>query len=400
VTLRAGAEVIDGRYVLEPVIGRGAMAEVRAAEDLRLGRAVAVKLLHVNLAVQPEARLRFEEEARAAARLTDPNVVAVYDSGEHLGRPYIVMELLPGRTLHDELGEGPLTEARAHAVILQVLRALRCAHAAGVIHRDIKPANILLTPSGDAKVADFGIAKVAESNDLTATGLLLGTPSYLAPECITGHPATAASDLYAVGVVLYEALSGCRPFAGGPPLAVCNAILSDEPRPLRELSPQVSERLAAVVSHAMEKDPGRRYRSASDMISALEGDVVPLVAAVDEPTQAVESEPTVRAQAARTAVLPISPPPARERGHRGIGRRIFSLVAAAATVTGVALFVSAGNDRADTTHTPPLTTSASVAVPTTAVTAVTTPPTHTPTTAVHKRKRDGGHGKPPKPGAP
>jgi serine/threonine protein kinase len=284
-------DVIAGRYRLGAVIGDGGMAEVRAAEDVRLTRAVAVKLLHPNLARQDESRLRFEEEARAAARLSDPNVVAIYDTGEHEGRPFIVMELLPGRTLHDELLDGPLSEARACALAVPVLRALRAAHAKGVIHRDIKPSNILLTDSGEAKVADFGIAKVAESSDLTAQGQLVGTPSYLAPECVAGGTATVASDLYAVGVVLYEALGGRRPFTGDTPLAICHAICTDEPQPLRELRPDLGAHVTSVVARAMAKDPQQRYGSADEMLRALEPELeaVPLLAWTDEPTAPVDA---------------------------------------------------------------------------------------------------------------
>jgi serine/threonine protein kinase len=396
-------EVIDGRYVLDSVIGRGAMAEVRSGEDLRLGRPVAVKLLYESLASQRDARLRFEEEARAAARLTDPNVVAIHDTGEHRGRPYIVMELLPGRTLRDELGEGPLREDRAREVIVHVLRALRAAHAAGVIHRDIKPANILLTEAGEAKVADFGIAKVAESSDLTATGLLLGTPSYLAPECVTGHAATAASDLYAVGVVLYEALSGARPFAGATPIAVCHAIMSEEPTPLRELCPDVRGDLIAVVTRAMAKDPKSRYRNADDMIRAVEGEPVPLLVSVDESTQPIESEATVLSPALRTEVLVATaspeatrvfdrPSPRPPRG--GMRKSVVALIVVAAAVLVAAL--AAGNRGIDT----PRTTDPVRTRPTVTVTAAPTTPSTLPTTEPTKPGKGGGdeHGKPPKPG--
>jgi serine/threonine protein kinase len=409
-TMTAGPdpEVIDGRYVLDAVIGRGAMAEVRSGEDLRLRRAVAVKLLHESLASQDDARLRFEEEARAAARLSDPNVVAIHDTGEHRGRPYIVMELLPGRTLRDELGDGPLSEDRAREVIIHVLSALHAAHSAGVIHRDIKPANILLTETGEAKVADFGIAKVAESSDLTATGLLLGTPSYLAPECVTGHAATAASDLYAVGVVLYEALSGARPFAGNTPLAVCHAIMSEEPTPLRELCPDVSDDLIAVVTRAMARDPKARFRNSDDMIRAIEGEPVPLLVPVNastqpiESTQATESEATVVSPMLRTEVLapPHSPdatqmfdrpgPPGR-RG--GIRRSVVALIVVAAALILVAALTS-GNHGIDSTGitTTSIRTRPTVTVPTTATTLPTTQPT--------KPGKKGGdeHGKPGKPG--
>ena len=349
--MSSDAEVIGGRYVLGPVIGRGAMAEVNSAEDLRLNRSVAIKLLLPSLAEQPDARLRFEEEARAAARLSDPNVVAIYDTGEHLGRPYIVMELFPGRTLRDELGDGPLGEARARAVIIHVLRALQAAHAAGVIHRDIKPGNILLTATGEAKVADFGIAKAEESSDLTATGLLVGSPSYLAPECVMGGTATVASDLYAVGVVLYESLSGQKPFTGDSPLAVCHAICTEAPPSLRDLRPDLSEEVVAVVTRAMAKDPQQRYRSASEMVQALDDesvDSVPALAIADEPTLA--AVPIVD-QTAPTPVLAVYDDVAVRRRSRfaSAGAPALLLVALVAALVGVGLFLNARSHPADTT---------------------------------------------------
>jgi serine/threonine protein kinase len=427
VTVDPEVEVIDGRYALAGVIGRGAMAEVRAGEDRRLGRRVAVKLLHESLAVQPEARVRFEEEARAAARLSDPNVVAIYDTGEHRQRPFIVMELLPGRTFHDELREGPLSEGRARAVTLDVLRALRAAHAAGVVHRDIKPANILLTETGEAKVADFGIAKVAASSDLTATGLVLGTPSYLAPECVTGGTATTASDLYAVGVVLYEALSGSRPFAGETPLALCRAIVSDAPRPLRELRPDVSAAAAAVVTRAMAKDPRDRYPSAGDMMRALDG------AALGEPTQPIDTEaaqridtqPTVPARSLTTIVLEptalapttlapttLAPTTPRERlvpsrvASRGPGgrkrARLVAVLAAGAATVGVGLILGVASHGAGKATTPTVTTPRTTVATSAAAPSSTVAPT-TPATQPGKGPGNGpGHGKPkpPKGGGP
>lgn len=182
--------VLDGRYRLGDVLGRGGMGEVRAAEDLRLGRSVAVKLLRADLASDPDLRGRFEAEARAAARVSHPHAVAVYDAGEDEGIAYLVMERLPGATLADEVATGPLDQERACAVAGQVLGALGVAHDSGLIHRDIKPGNVLLTADGAAKLADFGIAKVIEKNDDATTGFLLGTPAYLAPERLAGHPAT------------------------------------------------------------------------------------------------------------------------------------------------------------------------------------------------------------------
>ena len=261
--------VLDDRYRLGEVLGRGGMGEVRAGVDLRLGRQVAVKLLRPDMAAEPRVRERFEAEARAAASLNHVNVVAVYDTGEHEGIPYLVMERLPGRTLADELVEGPLPPERARRLGLEILAALETAHGAGIVHRDIKPGNVLFTAGGTAKLADFGIAKSTEGLDLTTTGMLLGTPAYLAPERVAGEPATPRSDLYAVGVLLYEALTGQKPFAAETPLALANAIQRERAPALSEVCPGVPASLARAVERAMAKDPRRRFRTATQMAVAL-----------------------------------------------------------------------------------------------------------------------------------
>ena len=268
-------------------------------------------------------------------------MVAIFDTGEHVGRPYIVMELLPGRTLRDEVLDGPFTETRAREVGVHALRALQAAHESGVIHRDIKPANILLTASGEAKVGDFGIAKGVESTDLTATGLVIGTPSYRAPEVVTGGPATVASDLYAVGVVLYEALSGQKPFAGDSPIAVCHAICTETPQPLPD---DVSPELAAVVTRAMAKDPERRFASANEMLRALEGDEIPAVAFFDQPTEPVASVIAGREDMLPSARDVVSRPSRFERVHTGA----MALVALVAFLIAVGVVLNLRTHRNDT----------------------------------------------------
>ncbi|MBV8691371.1 MAG: serine/threonine protein kinase [Actinobacteria bacterium] len=270
----AAFTVLADRYHLGDLIGRGGMGDVYCARDLRLGREVAVKVLRPEMARQPEIRSRFEAEALSAARLSHPNVVTVFDSGEDEGVPFIVMECLPGRTLATAMAAGPVDQAWLRHVALDVLGALGAAHAAGVIHRDVKPGNILLTDDGRAKVADFGIAKSLEPvggtiTDTTTGHLMLGTPAYLAPERIEGKPATAQSDLYSLGVVLYEALAGEKPFTADTPMAVAMAVVHDDPEPLVHRRPDVDPGLAVMVETAMQRDPSARFANAEDMARAV-----------------------------------------------------------------------------------------------------------------------------------
>ena len=260
---------IAGRYSVGETLGRGGMGEVRAGRDLRLQRDVAIKVLGPEVAARANIRERFEAEARAAARLSHPNIVLVYDSGEHEGVPYLVMERLPGGTLADELARGPLPPERVRSLGVQVLAALGAAHAAGIVHRDVKPGNVLLTPDGQVKVGDFGIAKTVDGGDLTTTGMLLGTPAYLSPEQLAGERATPASDIYAVGVMLYEALTGAKPYTGPSPLALARAVEAGRPPPIRSLRPDAPSDLVTTIERAMEKDPSRRFASAGAMAAAL-----------------------------------------------------------------------------------------------------------------------------------
>lgn len=299
---------LAGRYELGEVIGRGGMGEVRAGTDRRLGRPVAVKLLRGDLAGDPEVRARFEAEARAAARLSHPNVVGVFDTGEQDGLPFIVMERLPGDTLADEIDRSPLPTDAARSMGTQMLAALGTAHDGGICHRDVKPGNVLRAGEDVWKVADFGIAKSTEAaGDLTATGGLIGTPAYLAPERVEGRPATPASDLYSAGVVLYEALSGCKPFDGDTPLVVAQMVRDEEPVPLRSLCPDLDPALVDAIERAMDKDPSRRFTSAAEMARAVESD--------GESTQP-RSQVAPSAATGGTRVLPV---PLRQRRRRPSG---------------------------------------------------------------------------------
>src|SRR5438270_3480800 len=251
---RAGV-LIGDRYELGPLLRRGGVADVHAGLDRRLGRDVAIKLLRRDMAERDDVRLRFESEARAAARLSHPSAVSVFDTGEHEGQPYIVMERLPGRTLADVIADGPVAVSWLVPVATGVLSALGAAHAAGIVHRDVKPGNILLTDDGTAKIADFGIAKSAElasdaaggTVDLTLTGQLVGTPAYLAPERLSGAPATFLSDIYSMGVGLYEALTGEKPFMGNSFVAVAQAVQAGSHRPVASVRPDIDPVLAAAV---------------------------------------------------------------------------------------------------------------------------------------------------------
>ncbi len=269
-------ETVGDRYRLGERLGHGGMGEVFAAHDLRLEREVALKLLRADLAEQDGMRERVVAEARLAARLSHPHVVGVLDTGEQDGRPFVVMERLSGRTLRDELADGRMPPERVRDVGLQVLRALAAAHELGIVHRDVKPANVLDAGVGTWKVADFGIARWVHADEtLTGTGELLGSPSYLAPERIEGQQAEPASDLYAVGVLLYEALCGKKPFEGDDPFALATAIRDGAFEPPMSVLPDADPGIVAVIETAMRLDPADRYDSAEQMAAALLGDVTP-----------------------------------------------------------------------------------------------------------------------------
>ena len=265
-------DVVAGRYRLGRLLGRGGMADVYEGHDERLARDVAVKMLRPDVAARhPEVIARFEAEARSAARLSQSNVVAIFDTGEHEGRPYIVMERMPGETLAQVMADGPVDLDWLRRVAGDVLGALGAAHAAGIVHRDIKPGNILIAENGCAKVADFGIAKSldAAGPDLTGTNLLVGTPAYMAPERVAGEPATTQADIYSLGVVLYEAAAGRKPFTGTTPVSLAYAIRQGDHEPLVQARPDVDPTFAAVVSQAMAPEPVARFASAAAMANAL-----------------------------------------------------------------------------------------------------------------------------------
>ncbi len=264
--------VIDGRYEVLSRIGTGGMGDVYLARDQLLGRQVAVKLLHHRFAEDQEFVERFRREASSAASLSHPNVVAIFDRGEWDGTYYIAMEYLPGRSLKAVVREGgPLDPAAAIDVVIQILHAARFAHRRGVIHRDLKPHNVILDEEGRAKVTDFGIAR-AGASDMTLTGSIMGTAQYLSPEQAQGHAVSAASDIYAVGIVLYELLTGVVPFDGETAVTIALKQVSATPPPPSALvgSEAIPAELDAVVLRALAKDPGERFADAEEFIAALE----------------------------------------------------------------------------------------------------------------------------------
>ncbi|HET6571830.1 MAG TPA: PASTA domain-containing protein [Solirubrobacterales bacterium] len=261
--------VIDGRYRLLRRIGSGGMADVWLAEDPDLQRRVALKVLHRRFAQDREFVERFEREAEAAAGLSHPNVVAVFDRGDVEGTHYIAMQLLEGRTLKELIDQG-LTPDQSVSLLRQVLEGAGYAHRHGVVHRDLKPQNVIVDDEGKATVTDFGIAR-AGASEITQAGSVMGTPHYLSPEQAQGQAVTAVSDLYSIGVVLYEALAGRVPFEAESAVAIAMKQVSHTPQRPSSINPAVTPALDAVVMRALEKDPGQRFQSAEAFIAALDG---------------------------------------------------------------------------------------------------------------------------------
>ncbi len=260
--------LVDGRYRVLRRLGSGGMADVWLAEDTHLQRQLALKILHRRFAQDREFVERFRREAESAAGLQHPNVVSVFDRGEYEGTYYIAMQYVEGPTLKQMIDRG-LTAEQAVALIRQVLEAARFAHRNGIVHRDLKPQNVIVDPEGKAVVTDFGIAHAGVS-EITQTGSVMGTPHYLSPEQAQGLDVTAVSDLYSIGVILYEALTGRVPFEADSAVAVAMKQVSQTPQRPSSVNPRVSPALDAVVMRALEKDPGERFQSADALIAALD----------------------------------------------------------------------------------------------------------------------------------
>jgi serine/threonine-protein kinase len=322
-----GEALLLGRYRREHLLGRGGMAEVYLGQDLHLGRPVAIKLLYPHLAADAASVRRFQHEARAVAALAHPNVVEVYDVGELYGRPALVMQYVPGESLAQTLDrEGRLPAGRALALVRPVLAALAHAHARGIVHRDVKPANVLLTPDGQVKLADFGIAQTLDTTTLTGTGQVLGSIRYLAPERLMGARGTPAADCYAVGVMLYRMLAGRYPFDADTPAGIAAQQLHTIPRRPSALHPDLPAWLDILVLRALAKEPAARYVSAASMLAALdvgEGGTRPATAAgaagvsPDTPTRRFEGNwghpRPAGADPAAAVTAPFAPPPAGPR---------------------------------------------------------------------------------------
>ena len=317
---------LGGRYRLGPILGRGGMAEVHVADDLRLGRQVAVKMLRADLARDPTFQARFRREAQSAASLNHPAVVAVYDTGEDaLGGasvPYIVMEYVEGSTLRDLLRSGHrLLPERALEITAGLLEALDYSHRRGIVHRDIKPANVMLTGTGEVKVMDFGIARAVADTaaTMTQTAAVIGTAQYLSPEQARGEQVDARSDLYSTGCLLYELLTGRPPFVGDSPVAVAYQHVREEPAPPSSLDPDISPEVDAIVLKALAKDREQRYQTAAEMRAdierALAGRPVQAATAVlaGGVTQPLPTLPQPAPVAAPAPTVAPEPPPERRR---------------------------------------------------------------------------------------
>lgn len=378
--------MIADRYQPIEQIGTGGMATVWRARDTLLGRLVAVKRLLPHLAQDPDAAARFQREAQAAAGLSHPGIVTVFDTGEDDDGPFIVLELIEGTTLAAHLAEtGPFDPGTVTDIVAQVGSALDHAHALGVIHRDIKPANLILDSEGRIRLADFGIARTVDDRaTITESGELVGTITYLAPEILSGDPATPASDVYSLGAVTFELLTGRPPFQAGTPAALLEAVRSAEPPTLRGVAP---DQMASAVSAAMARAPSARPASAGDFAAALIGSATLVMAAGKHPTPALATpseEPTVVTSTPFPAPPPAGDPEPTGRVRWSLAALLLAVLALAAAAMSERSPGGTEDPRGPVAAEPTITTIATTTtIPTTTVptTTSTTIPTTT-TTAV------------------
>jgi serine/threonine-protein kinase len=360
--------VIGGRYRLEYVLGHGGMSEVYCAQDLELDRRVALKLL------APDAdSARFEREARAVASLAHPNVMQLYDYGEDDGRPFMVLEFVPGGTLEERLAQAngrPLPDDETHAVAAGVAAGLAHAHARGVVHRDLKPANVLFDDDGRPKLGDFGIARMAAGEGtLTEAGTVLGTAAYISPEQAEGAPATPASDVYSFGVILYRMLTGRLPFESYDPLELVRMNRDLAPPPIAELRRDAPGLLESTATAALEKDPAERPRDGAALLAAL--GVTGTLA-----TGALADDATRVQPVAARGTPPPPPEPPRSRVPLLVAALLVLLLAGGALAYAM-------TRPASSSGTTPVTTLPSISLPHASTTQqATTQPTTVPSTTV------------------
>jgi serine/threonine protein kinase len=384
VELISPGRVLGNRYRLVEPLARGGMATVWIADDPVLSRRVAVKILRVDLAADEATRARFRNEAIAAARLNHPNIVSTYDTGDDDGTAYIVMELIDGTTLRHLIDEtGGLPVADVIRIGSEVAEALEAAHRADLVHRDVKPANVLVPSSGTVKVTDFGIAKAAGAAELTRTGTVMGTARYLAPEQVNGRTADARTDVYALGLLLYEMCCGHPPFGGDTDIATAMARLTTSPPSIRAERPDVSQPLDDLVHRCLARDPAKRFASAGAVKHALDivGGVVqrakPAGAARATPSAPPPSSVAAVAATRAPAARPTTPaasrpaPAAATRARSGSGSwwwLVAVCIVAAAAGVGAYFVVrseadsSSGNGGTNSTSTAPPASQASVTV--------------------------------------
>jgi eukaryotic-like serine/threonine-protein kinase len=328
---------LSGRYRLDAQIGAGGMSTVYRAFDLTLERTVAVKIMHREIASDSDQLERFRREAKAVARLGHPHIVGVIDAGEEDGRPYIVLEYVEGETLKSRIrrmGRLPIDEAVAYSI--EIARALGCAHANDIVHRDIKPQNVLIDNEGSAKVTDFGIARSLQDEGLTADGRVLGTTDYVSPEQALGHDVDGRSDIYSLGVVLFEMLTGAVPFQGENQVSVAMKHVREDLPDIQRRRPEVSATLASVLDRMTEKDVDRRYQDVDTLVADL------------EEALAIETARTGTSTGEATAVLRTLPVRARRRLPLRLRFPVPLVVFLVVVLIGagvIAVLVKAGADR-------------------------------------------------------